>query len=77
MESRLCAWVLAASVIYLGVAATQPYLAFPSGTVPLYFMLGMGLAARDASAFGESPVWSRAARVDRDWVSRTQHLPHR
>jgi O-antigen ligase len=67
LESRLCAWVLAASVIYLGVAATQPFLAFPSGTVPLFFMLGMGLAARggsDAEARSQGGNWVPLARSD-------------
>jgi hypothetical protein len=40
-----CAWVLAASFVYLGIAATQPLLAFPYGTVPLFFIMGMGIAA--------------------------------
>jgi hypothetical protein len=40
-----CAWVLTATVIYMGVAAVQPLLAFPYGTVPLFFFLGMGYAA--------------------------------
>ena len=37
-------WILAASLVYLFVAATQPLLAFPYGTMPLFLMLGMGLA---------------------------------
>ena len=33
------------SFVYLGIAATQPLLAFPYGTVPLFFIMGMGIAA--------------------------------
>lgn len=41
---RFCAWILAASVVYLGVAAVQPIMAFPYGAVPTFFLLGMGVA---------------------------------
>jgi hypothetical protein len=44
-NALFCAWTLAAACVYLGVAAAQPILAFPYGTVPLFFILGMGLAA--------------------------------
>jgi O-antigen ligase len=44
-SETFCAWVLAAVVVYLGVAAVQPILAFPYGSVPLFFLLGMGVAA--------------------------------
>jgi O-antigen ligase len=37
-------WVLANSVIYLFISATQPLLAYPFGTVPLFGLLGAGLA---------------------------------
>jgi hypothetical protein len=40
-----CSWAFAACLVYLGVAAAQPILAFPYGSVPLFFFLGMGLAA--------------------------------
>ncbi len=47
-EKSFLLWVLGSSVIYLIISATQPLLAFPYGTVPLFLMLGMGLAlARD------------------------------
>jgi hypothetical protein len=44
-NALFCAWSLAAAAVFLGVAAAQPILAFPYGTVPLFFILGMGLAA--------------------------------
>jgi len=44
MEAQLCAWILATASVYLGIAATQPLLAFPYGSVPLFFLLGMGAA---------------------------------
>jgi len=42
---RFCGWILAAAVVYLGVAAVQPIMAFPYGSVPTFFLLGMGVAA--------------------------------
>jgi hypothetical protein len=42
-EERFCAWLFAACIVYLGVAAAQPLLSFPYGSVPLFFMLGMGV----------------------------------
>ena len=45
VNERFCAWTLAGSVVYLGVAGAQPLLAFPYGSVPLFFVLGMGVAA--------------------------------
>ena len=49
LPSRFCAWVIAAVVIYLGVSAVQPVMAFPYGTVPVFSFLGMGLAAAISS----------------------------
>lgn len=49
-ERRFSAWIVGASVLYIGSAATQPLLAFPFGSVPLYFFLGMGLGAHARSA---------------------------
>ena len=46
-NATFCAWALAACFVYLGVAAAQPILAFPYGAVPLFFFLGMGLAAAE------------------------------
>lgn len=48
VTERFCAWILAACVVYLGVAGTQPLLAFPYGSVPLFFLLGIGVAASRA-----------------------------
>jgi hypothetical protein len=55
---RFCAWILAALVIFLGIAATQPLLAFPHGAVPTFFLLGMGAAAAESIASSQ-----RSARV--------------
>ena len=55
---RFCAWILAALVIFLGIAATQPLLAFPHGAVPTFFLLGMGAAAAESIARSQ-----RSARV--------------
>lgn len=43
--SLFCAWVFATSFVYMGVAGAQPLLSFPYGSVPLFFLLGMGFAA--------------------------------
>jgi hypothetical protein len=59
-SGTFCAWIFAASLIYLGISATQPLLAFPYGTVPLFFMLGMGMAAGRATQAGPAPL-------DRAW----------
>lgn len=40
-------WLFSASLIYALVAATQPLLAFPYGTVPLFTLLGAGLCAAE------------------------------
>jgi hypothetical protein len=45
---KFCAWVLAASAVYLGVAAVQPLLSWPYGTIPLFLLLGMGMGAAKA-----------------------------
>lgn len=45
LTERFCAWTLAASSVYLGVAAAQPIMIFPYGAVPLFFLLGLGVAA--------------------------------
>lgn len=44
LEERFCAWIFVACVVYLGVAGAQPLLSFPYGSIPLFFMLGMGAA---------------------------------
>jgi O-antigen ligase len=58
-NGTFCAWIFAASLIYLGISATQPLLAFPYGTVPLFFLLGMGIAAGRATQPAPTP-WDRA-----------------
>lgn len=45
--SRILWWVTAVQVAYLIVAAVQPILAFPYGTVPLFTLSGFGLALVD------------------------------
>ena len=44
LNEKACAWILGASVVYMGVAGAQPLLSFPYGSVPLFFLLGMGVA---------------------------------
>lgn len=43
-ERLFVQWVLANSVVYLFIAGTQPLLAYPHGTIPLFGILGAGLA---------------------------------
>lgn len=43
--SVFCAWIFAATLVYLGVAGAQPLLSFSYGSIPLFFLLGMGVAA--------------------------------
>jgi O-antigen ligase len=43
-ERSFLLWLLTTSVAYMLVSATQPQLAFPYGTLPLFTLLGMGLA---------------------------------
>ena len=43
-ERLFVQWVLANSIIYLFISATQPLLAYPFGTIPLFGILGAGLA---------------------------------
>ena len=44
LEARFLWFAFAQSVVYAFLAATQPYLAFPWGTVPLFLVLGAALA---------------------------------
>jgi len=65
-NSRFCAWAFASCVVYLGMAATQPLLAYSSATIPLFFWLGMGAAAAEAprkqtmrvGEFADGDLWS-------------------
>jgi hypothetical protein len=45
LRGKFCTWSLVASLVILCVAGFQPVLTFPYGTVPLYFVLGCGVAA--------------------------------
>ena len=49
-DERLCAWLFAACAVYLGVAGAQPLMSFPYGSIPLFFMLGMGAAVATGRA---------------------------
>jgi hypothetical protein len=46
-DARFLWWVVTAIVPYLVIAAAQPLLAFPYGTVPLFTIAGVGLATVD------------------------------
>ena len=61
-RARFCAFVLAATAAYLVVAATQPLLAYPYGTLPVFIWLGMGAAV--VSGLGEDARLSTPARSD-------------
>jgi hypothetical protein len=45
--SRFLWWIFAVAVVFILIAATQPLLAFPYGTIPLFSLLGAGLALHD------------------------------
>jgi O-Antigen ligase len=45
--SRFLWFIFAVAIVFLVIAATQPLLAFPYGTVPLFSLLGAGLALYD------------------------------
>jgi hypothetical protein len=53
LRKQLRAWVLATSVIYLGVAAVQPLLSFSYGTIPVFFLLGWAAAPWPESSQSE------------------------
>lgn len=40
-------WILATTLVYLFIAATQPLLAYPYGAIPLFFLLGLGNGVRE------------------------------
>jgi hypothetical protein len=61
-DARFLWWIVTAMVPYLIIAAAQPLLAFPYGTVPLFTLGGIGLAVVDRSAatrVTESPYSDR------------------
>ena len=37
-------WVVATTIVYAFIAATQPLLAYAYGTIPLFLLLGAALA---------------------------------
>jgi hypothetical protein len=43
-HAQLLWWIFATAVVYSVVAATQPLLSYPFGTIPLFSALGAGLA---------------------------------
>lgn len=43
-EQTFLLWALTLATIYLVVSAVQPLMSFPYGTIPLFTVLGMGLA---------------------------------
>lgn len=49
-EQRVAWFVVASAVVYLVIAATQPLLAFPYGTTPLFVFLGIGVAMATSEA---------------------------
>lgn len=59
-EGRFCAWVCAAVLIYLGGSAVQPLMAFPYGTMPTWFLLGLGLAVSFRRQRGRTALTSAA-----------------
>jgi O-antigen ligase len=54
LRGKFCAWCLVGGLVILCVAGFQPVLTFPYGTVPLYFVLGMGVAAAVADPEGSA-----------------------
>jgi O-antigen ligase len=58
-DARFLWWVVTAMFPYLVIAAAQPLLAFPFGTVPLFTIAGVGLAIVDRARVG--PVTRRCA----------------
>jgi O-antigen ligase len=50
-DARFAWWVVASAISILILSATQPMLAYPYATVPLFSLLGIGLARADRYAF--------------------------
>jgi hypothetical protein len=63
---KFCAWILASGLVYLGVAGAQPLLSFPYGSIPLFFLLGMGAAAATRVALSQGPP-PKPIGPPRDW----------
>lgn len=64
VEARFLWWVAGTAVVYMIIAATQPLLAFPYGTVPLFSILGAGLAIGETRANNSRPG-DRSERAER------------
>ena len=63
-DARFLWWVASSAAIFLLIAATQPLLAFPYGTMPLFSLLGAGLAVCELSrARSVEPRQIRALRT--------------
>lgn len=72
-EPRFLWWVGVATVPYLLIAAVQPLLAFPYGTVPLFTIGGLGLGVVDG--LGARVGWDpdrRADGGDMAWARRAR-----
>jgi O-antigen ligase len=52
--SRFLWWIFAVATVFLVIAATQPLLAFPYGTIPLFSLLGAGLSLYERVANREA-----------------------
>lgn len=53
LQARYLLWVLVVATALLVVAATQPLLSYPSGTMPLFLALGSGVGLAQAAASRE------------------------
>jgi O-antigen ligase len=53
-EGRFLAWIIGTVVAFLVIAATQPLLAYPFGTVPVFVLLGAGIAIAEKRTGGTS-----------------------
>jgi O-Antigen ligase len=54
-EGRFLWWITAIALVYMVVAATQPTLAYAYGTIPLFTLLGVGLALAEQVQSRELP----------------------
>jgi hypothetical protein len=63
---KFCGWILASGLVYLGIAGAQPLLSFPYGSIPLFFLLGMGAAAAKKIDLSQ-PRLPLPAGPPRDW----------
>jgi hypothetical protein len=64
---KFCAWIFASGLVYLGVAGAQPLLSFPYGSIPLFFLLGMGAAAAKHVVPAQDSSPPRPTGPPRDW----------